>query len=158
MSKEHLATYLNDHLAGANLALETIDHLTKENPDLIPSLTALKTDIYEDRHQLTTLMERLNISESRIRKAGSWIAEGVAEVKLDVDDDAHGPLRRLERLEALAIGVDGKIALWRALEAAAGTIKTLSGMDYERLVLRGQDQRARIEALRLQAARASLAA
>jgi hypothetical protein len=158
MSKEHLATYLNDHLAGSNLALETIDHLTKENPDLLPSLTALKTDIYEDRHQLTTLMERLNISESRIRKAGSWILESVAEVKLDVDDDANGPLRRLERLEALAIGIDGKIALWRALEAATGTIKALNGMDYERLVLRGQDQRARVEALRLQAARASLAA
>jgi hypothetical protein len=158
MSKEHLATYLNDHLAGSNLALEIIDHLTKENPDLTPALTALKTDIYEDRHQLTTLMDRLNISESRIRKAGTWIAESVTEVKLDVDDDAHGPLRRLERLEALAIGIDGKIALWRALEAATGTIKALNGLDYERLVLRGQDQRARVEALRLQAARASLAA
>ena len=98
MSKEHLATYLNDHLAGANLAPEIIDHLTKENPDLMPALMALKTDIFEDRHQLTTLMARLNITQSRVRKAGTWIAESVAEVKLDVDDDPHGPLRRLERL------------------------------------------------------------
>jgi|SRR5439155_2536079 len=158
MSKEHLATYLNDHLAGANLAPEIIDHLTKENPDLMPALMALKTDIFEDRHQLTTLMARLNITQSRVRKAGTWIAESVAEVKLDVDDDPHGPLRRLERLEALAIGIDGKIALWRALEAAASSNAALAGLDYERLVLRGQDQRTRVEVLRLQASRASLAA
>jgi len=158
MSKEHLATYLNDHLVGGNFALEIIDHLTKENPDLMPALMALKTDIYEDRHQLTTLMSHLNIVESRVRKAGTWIAEGIAEVKLDVDDDPYGPLRRLERLEALAIGIDGKIALWRALEAASSSNNALAGLDYERLALRGQDQRARVEALRLQASRASLAA
>jgi hypothetical protein len=61
-------------------------------------------------------MGDLNIAESRVRKAGSWIAEGVAEVKLDVDDDPQGPLRRLERLETLAIGIDGKVALWQALQ------------------------------------------
>jgi hypothetical protein len=156
VSKEHLATYLNDHLAGSNVAVELLDHLMSENPDLKPSLAALKKDIEDDREQLEGLMARLNIAESRIRKAGTWIAESVAEVKLDVDDDPHGPLRRLERLEALALGIDGKVALWRALEATPLN-GALAGFDFELLARRGQEQRSRVEVLRLHAARAGLA-
>jgi hypothetical protein len=147
---------LNDHLAGSNVAVELLDHLMSENPDLKPSLATLKKDIEDDREQLEGLMARLNIAESRIRKAGTWIAESVAEVKLDVDDDPHGPLRRLERLEALALGIDGKVALWRALEATPPN-SALAGFDFELLTRRGQEQRSRVEVLRLHAARAGLA-
>jgi len=157
MSKEHLSTYLNDHLAGANFAIEILEHLTSETPSLNSSLVALKSEVEEDRGQLKTLMARQNIEESRLRKAEGWIADRLAELKLEVDDDATGRLRRLERLEALAIGIDGKIALWRALEAAARTNTQLGGMDYERLSQRGHEQRARVETLRLQAASEALA-
>ena len=157
MSKEHLATYLNDHLAGSNFALEILDHLAKESPDLT-SLAALRTEIDEDREELKSLMARLSIPESRVRQAGSWIVEQVAEAKLEVDDDETGPLRLLERLEALAIGIDGKLALWRALNASARSSKELSSMDYERLAQRAQKQRAVVEALRLHAAGLALAA
>jgi hypothetical protein len=158
MSKEHLSTYLNDHLAGSNLAVEILEHLTSEVPSLSGPLTALKTDIEEDREQLKKLMARAQIEESRVRKAGGWIAEQLAELKLEVDDDSKGSLRRLERLEALAIGIDGKIALWDALGAAADSNNALGGIDYERLIQRGRDQRARVERLRVQAAREALAA
>ena len=158
MSKEHLSTYLNDHLAGSNFAVEILERLTSEAPSLSGSLNTLKTDIEEDRKQLQTLMASQQIEESRVRKAGGWIAEGLAELKLEVDDDAKGRLRRLERLEALAIGIDGKIALWRALDAAANSNSELRGIDYERLTQRGRDQRAHVETLRLQAAREALAA
>jgi len=158
MSKEHLSIYLNDHLAGANLAVEILDHLISEAPHLSASLTALRTEIDEDRGELKTLMGNQHIQESRVRKAGGWIAEGLAELKLEADDDPTGGLRRLERLEALAIGIDGKLALWRALDAAAGSCTELGGIDYERLIQRALDQRARVEALRLQAAHDALAA
>ena len=101
-------------------------------------------------------MAGLTIPESRARKAGIWLAEGVAEIKLEVDDDPSGTFRRLERLEALAIGIERKLTLWHALNAAAISDKALKNIDYERLVERGQSQRARVEALRLQAARAAL--
>jgi HAD superfamily hydrolase (TIGR01509 family) len=158
MSKEYLSTYLNDHLAGSYLAVEILDHLAAETPSLSSSLSALKAEIEEDREQLKTLMAKQHIEESRVRKAGGWIADGLTEFKLAVDDDEKGRLRRLERLEALAIGIDGKIALWRALDAAARANTELGGMDYEGLIKRGQDQRARVETLRLQAAREALAA
>jgi hypothetical protein len=155
LSKEHLAIYLNDHLAGANLALEIVDHLAAETPVLASPLAALRTEIDEDRGQLKALMAGLNIPESRVRKAGSWITEQVAEAKLAVDDDQNGPLRRLERLEALLMGIEGKIALWRALDAAPAKVPA-GKINYEQLRRRGEDQLSKVENWRLQAARDAL--
>jgi hypothetical protein len=154
---EHVATYLNDHLAGASVAIEVVDRLEAENPDLLPSLSLLKSDIASDRQQLLDLMRRLAIPESRARTAGAFVAETAAEIKIAMDDDPKGPLRLLERLEALAVGIYGKIALWRALEAALPSNSLFAGLDYPRLVERAEDQRVRVEALRLQAAPGALA-
>ena len=156
MSKEHLAIYLNDHLAGALTAVEKLEHLEAEASDLMPDLGALKSEIAADRDQLKALMERLGISESRVRKVTSWIAEQVAEAKVEADDDTQGALRRLERLEALGIGIDGKSAMWWALNAAAEVAPDLRGIDYEHLAQRAREQRGRVETLRLQAARLAL--
>jgi len=158
MSKEHLSTYLNDHLAGSNFAVELLERLTSEEPMLSELFKALKVEIEEDREQLKTLMGKQQIEESLFRKAGGWIGEWLAHVKLWLDDDKTGRLHRLERLEALAMGIDGKIALWEALETAADSNTALGGIDYSRLTQRGRDQRARVESLRLQAAREALAA
>ncbi len=156
MSKKHLTTYLNDHLAGSLIAVEILEHLEAEASDLMPDLGALKSEIAADRDQLKVLMERLGISESRVRKVTSWIAEQVTEAKVEADDDTQGALRRLERLEALGIGIDGKSALWWALNAAAEVAPDLRGIDYEHLAQRAQEQRGRVEILRLQAARLAL--
>ena len=156
MSKEHLTTYLNDHLAGSLTAVEILEHLEAEASDLMPDLGALKSEIAADRDQLKALMERLGISESRVRKVTSWIAEQVTEAKVEADDDTRGALRRLERLEALGIGIDGKSALWWALNAAAEVAPDLRGIDYEHLAQRAREQRGCVEILRLQAARLAL--
>jgi hypothetical protein len=156
MASAHLATYLNDHVAGANIALELLDQLTQEAEDLRPRLTALKMHIEEDLAELRKLMGRLKIAESRVRRMGSWIAEGFAEIKFGMDDDPKGPFRRLERLEALAVGIEGKIALWRALQTAARFNKDLEGPDYEQLLVRGAEQRSCVEIWRLDAASAAL--
>jgi hypothetical protein len=157
MSKEHLATYLNDHLAGSVIAVEILEHLANEATDLMPDLGLLRADIDADREQLKLLMDRLGIVESRVRKVTSWIAEQVAEAKFEVDDESRGTFRRLERLEALAVGIDGKFALWRALNACVELAPELRGVDYEHLAQRALDQRTRLEVFRLQAARLALA-
>jgi len=156
MSKEHLAIYLNDHLAGSLTAVEILEHLEIEASDSMSDLAALKADIEADRQQLKVLMDRLGITESRVRKLTNWIAEQVTEAKFEADDESRGTLRRLERLEALGIGIDGKSALWRALNAAVEVAPDLRGIDYEHLAQRAQEQRARVEILRLQAARLAL--
>jgi hypothetical protein len=156
MSREYLATYLNDHLAGSIVALEILEHLEAEATDLMPHMRVLRPDIETDRKELQTLMNRLGISESRTRKVGGWIAEKLTEVKLEVDDESGGPLRRLERLEAVALGLQGKSALWSALNAAAAIAPELRGPDYERLRQRAEDQHKLVEVLRLQAATSAL--
>jgi hypothetical protein len=156
MSREYLAIYLNDHLAGSLIAIETLEHLETEASDFVSDLEALKAEIEADRNQLKTLMERLGFAESRVRKVTSWIAEQVAEAKFEADDESRGTLRRLERLEAICVGIDGKTALWRALNAAAEVAPELRGIDYEHLAQRAQEQRSRVEIWRLQAARLAL--
>jgi hypothetical protein len=158
MSKERLAVYLNDHLAGSVVAVEILERLETEAADLAPDLRILRTDIERDRDELKTIMDRLAILQSRVRKAGSWIVEQLGEVKFEVDDDSGGPLRRLERLEAVALGIEGKAALWSALKAAAEVTPELRGTDYDRLEERAKEQRSRVEVFRLQAARTALTA
>jgi hypothetical protein len=157
VSIEHLATYLNDHWAGSVVAIEVLEHLEAEAADLAPHLRMLRTDIETDRRELKTLMDRLGISESRTKKVGSWITEQLTEAKVEIDDESGGALRRLERLEFLALGINGKSALWSALNAAAATAPNLRGPNYEHLAQRAGDQRERVEVLRLQAARLALA-
>ena len=153
MPKERLATYLNDHLMGAAGALEIVDQFITEAPDLEPVLTELKADIEADREELIKLMGRLDIAESRIRRAGGWLAEQVAEFKFAMEDQS---LRRLERLEALVVGIQGKLRLWRALDAASNFNRDLAGVDYGRLAQRALDQHNRVETLRIDAAMSAL--
>jgi len=156
MSREHLATYLNDHLSGSVTAIEILDRLAEEASDLNPFVARLKKDIEADQQQLVDLMAKLKVPQSRLRKAGGWLAEQVAEAKLEVDDQSGGLLRRLERLEAVVLGIEGKFVLWQALEAASFEDARLQGLDYGLLADRARDQRERVETFRIEAARSAL--
>ncbi|HYR91035.1 MAG TPA: hypothetical protein VE422_43665 [Terriglobia bacterium] len=156
MSWKYLTTYLNDHLSGSVGAMEIMEHLEEQFSDLRPQLARLRADIETDRQELKTLMHRLGIPQRRLRKVGGWIAEKLTEIKLTADDPAGGALRQLEGLEALALGIDGRLALWWALNAASDVAPELRGVDYERLVQRALDQRNYVEMLRRHAARTAL--
>jgi hypothetical protein len=75
---------------------------------------------------------------------------------LRLDDPARGALRLFEELEALSLGIEGKRSLWVALSAAAKDAPSLQLLDYERLASRAEEQRSRVEAKRLEAARKAL--
>ena len=77
----------------------------------------LRPSIEEDRAQLLTLMTAASIAVSGMKSAAAWLSEKFAEMKIRVDDRRAGPLRRLELLEALSLGIEGKRALWSALDA-----------------------------------------
>jgi hypothetical protein len=145
----HLATYLNDHLAGAVAALELLEHLERTHADLAPFLRALRHDIEHDRAELEALIARLGVTQSAPRQAVAWVAEKAARLKMAVDDLSGSRLKLLESLEAVAVGIHGKGSLWRALKV----VPAASGPDYDRLIARADEQRERIEAVRLDAAR-----
>ncbi|HEY1187723.1 MAG TPA: hypothetical protein VGE74_08700 [Gemmata sp.] len=148
-----LATYLNDHLSGSTAALELIEHLERTHPDLAPFLTDLRRDIELDRKELEALIARLGATPSAPRQAAAWVAEKFARLKMAVDDLSGGRLKLLESLEAVAIGTHGKGALWRALKV----VPAASGPDYDALIQRADEQRERIETVRLDAARRAFA-
>jgi hypothetical protein len=149
----HLATYLNDHLSGATAALDLLEHLERSRPDLAAFLAALRRDIEEDRRELEALIHRVGAARSGVRQAAGWVAEQFARLKLAADDLTGGRLRLLESLEAVAVGIHGKGSLWRALKV----VPAAAGPDYDRLIARADEQRGRVEAARLDAARAAFA-
>ena len=77
-------------------------------------------------------------------------------MKLRLDDWAAGDFRLFEALEALALGIEGKRALWVALAEAAERAPVLRLLDYDRLVRRAVEQRERVEARRLATALSAL--
>jgi hypothetical protein len=144
-----LSIYLNDHLSGSTAALELLEHLEGSHADLAPFLKNLRHDIALDREQLETLIARLGATQSVSRQAVAWVAEKFARLKMTADDLSGGRLKLLESLEAVAIGIHGKGSLWRALKV----VPAARGPDYDTLIRRADEQRERIEALRLNAAR-----
>jgi hypothetical protein len=159
MAADYRAIYLNDHLAGAAAALELLEHLESSyaGTEKAHEFAVLRADIAADRDELKSLVDRLQATQSAPRKATAWLASKMAELKLRIADRATGPLRLLETVEALGLGIEGKLAMWRALAAAAAVAPALDELDYERLARRAQEQRERVEAIRLEAARAALA-
>jgi hypothetical protein len=158
MANEQMATYLNDHLAGSVVALELMEHLEAAHAGtpLESFFAQLRADVTADRHELEGLMERLQITESLTRKATAWLTEKFTEIKLRVDDPAGGALRLMEALDVLSLGIEGKRGMWRALSAVAEEAEWLRLVDYERLIKRAEEQRSRVEEVRLKAAKAAL--
>ena len=89
-------------------------------------------------------------------KHQAWLAEKFTQLKLRFDDPKAGALLLFESLEALSLGIEGKRSLWIALSAASETVPSLRIADYDRLQQRAQDQRDRVEALRVETARTAL--
>jgi hypothetical protein len=88
-----------------------------------------------------------------VRKAAAWLTEKLGRAKFQFDDPGDGEFRTLEALETLGLGVQGKLALWRALEAVAEIRADLGPLDFPGLHKRALDQFARVDGLRIQAAR-----
>lgn len=158
MSNEHIATYLNDHLAGSVVAIELMENLQAvyaETP-VADFIAKLRADIEADQSELQSLMGSLEVSESKTRKASAWLMEKVTELKLRLDDPTRGDLRLFESLEALSLGIEGKKSLWLALASAAEVSPRLRLVDYERLKQRAEEQRDRVETKRIELAKEAL--
>ncbi|HEX2228295.1 MAG TPA: hypothetical protein VHM64_14245 [Candidatus Binatia bacterium] len=146
-------------MAGSVAAMELLKHLEVIYPDtqMARFFATLRTEVAADRGELRVLMNGLQIVDTRPRKAAAWIAGKFTELKLRLDDNHRGPLFLLESLDAIALGIQGKVALWRALNAAAAVNPALRGIiDYQRLENRAKQQSEAVEIVRVEAARAAL--
>jgi hypothetical protein len=155
MTNRSLTTYLNDHLAGSVVALELLEHLIAHSQGLNQEpLIHLRSEIEQDQKVLQTLLHDLGGKESPLRKAAGWVTEKLGRAKLKLDDSGEGDFRDFEAFEAVALGIQGKLSLWRAL-AAVG-IPASTSIDLEKLQARATDQFNEVERLRLLAAARAL--
>jgi hypothetical protein len=156
---KYLATYLNDHLLGATAGGELVRRAAGENEgsELGAFLARLASEIEADRDALKATMGELGVKVDSLKVAAGWMAEKFGRLKPNAQLRGYSPLSPLVELEALALGINGKLALWRALAEVADEV----GVDRARmqeLALRAESQRDDVERHRVQIAREALTA
>jgi hypothetical protein len=154
-----LGIYLNDHRAGAVVGYELGKRALASNRGnkYGEALAEIVGQIAADRSALEALMASLGIAQNRPKQAFAWTLEKLGRLKLNGQLRGYSPLSRLAELEGLALGVEGKLALWRSLERVAEHDARLAAADLQTLIARAQSQREQLERLRLQAADEALA-
>jgi hypothetical protein len=154
-----LATYLNDHLAGATAGRELARRAAAGNggTPLGEFLGVLAEEIEEDRDALLALMDMLGIGVDRFKVLAGWSAEKLGRLKPNGKLLGYSPLSRLLELEALTVGVAGKLALWQALAEIAGTESAIAATDLPGLKNRAERQLAGLERSRRDAVAEALA-
>jgi hypothetical protein len=152
LGRDRLHPYVNDHLAGSVAALELLDALIAQHSDdrFGKNFRDLRDEIHADQETLRDLIRKVGARESKVRKAGAWLAEKFGRAKIGDTDDS---IELLQAVEALALGITGKQLLWRSLKEIATNFPALQGTDFGELEKRAQVQFERVEDLRLQMAR-----
>ena len=140
MDRKLLGIYLNDHLAGATLGVELARRVRRANEGTGYGefLDRLCAEIEEDRAELEALMKRLGVGRDRIKVGAAWAAEKAGRLKLNGQLHGYAPLSRVEELEALMLGVEGKLALWRGLRELDAAERGIDDNALARLVDRAQ--------------------
>jgi hypothetical protein len=153
----NLATYLNDHLAGATAGRELAKRAWSSNRgnEFGPTLEWLVVQLTEDREALLELMRAVDAPEDHVKKLGGFIVERLGRLKLNNSLFSYSPLSRLVEHEGLLVGITGKLAAWRALQQIDDT--RLQAVDLERLAERALEQRERVEEQRRKTAKLALA-
>ena len=150
MSK--LGIYLNDHYAGSVAAVQLARRAARSNRGTRYGevLATLADEIDEDRQSLRLIMQRLGIRSDPVKATVAWSAEKLGRLKLNGQLTGYSPLSRLEELEILSLGVEGKLGMWRALER--GVDHGIPEAELTTLIKRAESQRRRLERQRLEAA------
>lgn len=157
MNTKNLSIYLNDHLAGAVAGVELARRAANNNKgnEFGAFLERLSDDIERDRASLVRLMNELGIAQNVLKDAAAWLGEKVGRLKLNGQLVGYSPLSRLVELDGLALGITGKLALWRSLKEAELAAVDAAGIDLTELEQRARAQRDELEDFRLRAAEAA---
>ena len=151
MNLKYLSIYLNDHLAGATVGVELSKRAASANEDTEYGafLSELSHEIAEDRASLERLMERLDVKKDRVKTTGAYIGEKFGRLKPNAHLTSYSPLSRVIELEGLALGVTGKLGLWKALLALADGDDRLDSEELQTLAARAEAQQRGLEEHRL---------
>jgi hypothetical protein len=159
MNDKLLKIYLNDHLAGSMAGLELAKraYSSNEGTPLGDFLRGLVDEIGSDKSTLEDLMETLGAAKDPVKQLAAWAGEKLGRLKMNGQLTGYSDLSRLEELEGLSLGVEGKRSLWRALRNVADHDSRLATTDLDGLIERAENQREQLENHRLEAAAKALA-
>jgi hypothetical protein len=146
-----LHVYLNDHRSGAMTGTALVRKLRSrfEGTDRAPFFSQLAADVEADLETLDTLMARLQIRPNRVKHAAGWVAEKASRLKLNPWFNGSPRFTVLLEIEVLSLGVEGKLAMWRSLQAIAPTTPELKSVPLDQLVTRAEQQRDGLERQRI---------
>ena len=148
--------YLNDHLAGAAAGVRLAERCRAREPDseLGKVIQALVGEIEEDRGVLQRVIEALGGSANPLKRASAVGMErlGSLRMMLPILGPGSDQAARLEEIELLSLGIEGKRLLWKALGNLASSDGRLLGFDFAGLERRADSQRRRLEPFRLELA------
>ena len=142
--RQALIAYLRDHLSGADMAIRVVHRLgsTHQGTEDGTLFRRLSKEFEEDRSVVRTLLTQLGASGRSIKRAAGFASGTVLSVTAGGEP---GDLSLLRTLEALAIGVQGKRCLWRALQNLRTVPSTVDGMNFVELEAKAVRQWEAIE-------------
>jgi hypothetical protein len=144
-----LATYLNDHMAGAGVAIDLLHAMKDRHEDepLSQFAANILIGVEEDEATLRRVAKDLGSGSNIFKETAAWVIEKVSRMKLVAG--SSGAFGTFEALEFLSLGIQGKLSLWRALQVVSATDTRLSGLYYQKLISRAEAQYSNVEERRL---------
>ncbi|ATB26966.1 hypothetical protein [Melittangium boletus] len=148
-----LRIYLNDHLMGSVLGLELARRSHAENEDhpVGGFLASLVDELQAERATLKSVMLALDLKRDVLKQGAAWVGEKLGRLKFNGRLMSYSPLSRLVALEALSLGTEGRLSMWRTLRRLASRDARLGRFDFNVLIHRAEQQRRALERWRQQA-------
>ena len=141
--REALIAYLRDHLTGSDAAIRVVHRLRSTHHGTDGTLFhRLFKEFQEDRSVVHTLLAQLGASERSLKRAAGVVSGTVLSVTAGGEP---GELSLFRTLEALAIGVQGKRCMWRALQNLSPVPSTFDGLNFVELEAKAVRQWEAIE-------------
>jgi len=143
-----LSSYLLDHLSGSDAAFAVVKRLRKSHAGTSEGrlFQELYDEFRQDREVIRTLLAALGERPLSVKRA---IGQATGTLAKFAAGGKPGDLALFRTLESLAIGVQGKRLLWRALGEQLPSLEPLIQRTFADLELRAIDEWQRIEKCRL---------
>jgi hypothetical protein len=150
---EPLSTYLDDHLGGAQIAIQLLEAMRDrhDNQRFRDFASLLLPEIDADDRTFRSVAEKVGASPSLAKQVGGWLLEKASRLKLGHTGSTDFDM--FESLEFLALGIHGKLCLWKALQAASGLDSRPREYNFAELIVRAEQQYNKVESQRLDLAR-----
>ncbi len=154
-AQDPLGIYLNDHLAFATAGVQLASRVAgaQQVPAAQADLRQFAGEVAEDRAALLDIMGTLGVPVRSYKVWAAWAGEKAGRLKPNGRLTTRSPLSNLEELEILQLGVEGKAAGWRTLQALADTDGRLDAVRLDELIARASRQAGFLEESRARAAR-----